>query len=141
FLQSDVTDFLQYEGPVDPTIVGGFTNRFIYKNFSLGFHLSYQAGNKIRLNPVFRGSYSDLDALPKEFNNRWILPGDEAVTNIPSIADSYASYDINNANAYPYNNYNFSSARVADGSFVRLKSVTVEYVLPSKLLQGAPFKN
>lgn len=141
FMQSDVTDFLKYEGPVDPTIVGGFTNRFSYKNFSLGFHLSYQAGNKVRLNQVFRGSYSDLDALPKEFNNRWVLPGDEAVTNIPSIADAYTSYDVNRANAYPYNNYNFSSIRVADGSFVRLKSVTAEYALPSKVLQGSPFKN
>ncbi len=141
FLQSDVTDFLKYEGPVDPTIVGGFTNRVSYKNLSLGFHLSYQAGNKIRMNPVFRGSYSDLDALPKEFNNRWVLPGDEAFTDIPSIADSYASYDIRNANAYPYNNYNFSTARVADGSFVRLKSVTAEYILPPKVLQGSPFKN
>ncbi|MEP7258855.1 MAG: SusC/RagA family TonB-linked outer membrane protein, partial [Flavitalea sp.] len=140
FLQSDVTDFLKYEGPVDPTIVGGFTNTFQYGNFSLGIHISYQAGNKIRLNPVFRSGYSDLDALPNEFRNRWVLPGDEKITNIPSIVDPYVTFGINSGNAYPYNNYNYSTTRVADGSFVRLKSVSLQYSLPVKMLQGTPFK-
>lgn len=141
FLQSDETDFLKYEGPVDPTIVGGFTNTFTYKNFSLNFHISYQAGNKIRLNPVFRNGYSDLDALPNEFKNRWVLPGDEAITNIPSISDAYVQFDLNNANSYPYNNYNYSTVRVVDGSFVRLKSVQLAYTLPPKMIQGTPFKS
>lgn len=141
FLQSDQTDFLKYEGPVDPTIVGGFTNTFTYKNFMVNFHISYQAGNKIRLNPVFRSGYSDLDALPNEFKNRWVLPGDEKITNIPSITDAYLQYDLNNANSYPYNNYNYSTSRVVDGSFVRLKSVQLQYTLPAKTIQGTPFKS
>lgn len=140
YLQSDETDFLKYEGSVDPTIVGGFTNTVSYKNFSFGFHISYQAGNKIRLNPAYRNGYSDLDALPNEFKNRWVLPGDEKITYIPSIADSYAAFDLNNANSYPYNNYNYSTARVVDGSFVRLKSVTLQYMFPTRILQGTPFK-
>ena len=140
FLQSDKTDFLKYEGPVDPTIVGGFTNTLTYKNISLNFHISYQAGNKIRLNPVFRDGYSDLDALPNEFRNRWVLPGDEKVTIIPSITDAYASQDLNNANAYAYNNYNYSTVRIVDGSFVRLKSVQLQYTLPVKVIDGTPFK-
>ncbi len=140
YLQSDKTEFLKYEGPVDPTIVGGFSNTFTYKNFSLGFHISYQAGNKIRLFNAYRATYSDLDASPNEFINRWTLPGDEKITNIPSIADEYTAYNINNANAYPYNNYNYSNVRVADGSFVRLKSVTLRYGLPESVLGGTPFK-
>ena len=140
YLQSDKIEFLKYEGPVDPTIVGGFTNNFDYKNFSFGFHISYQTGNKIRLYPAFRRSYSDLDASPNEFKNRWTLPGDERMTNIPSIADQYTDYDINGSTAYPYNNYNYSTERVVDGSFVRLKSVTVRYNLPAKLIQGGVFK-
>jgi hypothetical protein len=145
YLQSDVTDFLKYEGPVDPTLVGGFTNTFMYKNFSLGFHISYQAGNKIRLNRAFRGSnsesYSDLDALPNAFKNRWSLPGDEEITNVPSIPDSYTLLRIGQDNAYPYNNYNYSTTRVVDGSFVRLKSVTMQYALPTRILQRTPVKN
>lgn len=141
YLQSDVTDFLKYEGPVDPTITGGFTNRFIYKDLSLEVHISYQAGNKIRKAPVFRTEYSDLDALPSEFKNRWVLPGDEKLTNIPSIVDRYYAFDLNNEQIYPYNNYNYSDARVVDGSFVRLKSVTLEYALPSSIISGTPLKS
>ena len=141
YLQSDETNFLKYEGPVDPTIVGGFTNTFTYKNFSLNFHISYQAGNKIRLGAVFRNGYSDLDALPNDFKNRWVLPGDEKITTIPSIIDPYLNYDLDNAVAYPYNNYNYSTARVVDGSFVRLKSVQLQYTLPVKVIQGTPFKS
>ena len=140
FLQSDKIGFLKYEGPVDPTIIGGFTNTFTYKSFSLSAHISYQTGNKIRLNPVYRGVYGDLDATPNEFKNRWTLPGDEKFTNIPSIADQYTNYNINSANAYPYNNYNYSTARVVDGSFVRLKSVSLRYNLPEKLLHSSVFK-
>lgn len=141
YLQSDQTNFLIYEGPVDPTIVGGFTNNFTYKNFAFGFHISYQAGNKIRLNPVFRDDYSDLDALPNDFRNRWVLPGDEKITNIPSVADAYTTLDLNNANAYAYNNYNYTNNRVADGSFVRLKSVSLQYSLPKRIIDGTPFKS
>ena len=32
-LQSDSVQYLKYEGPVDPTITGGFSNTFNYKNF------------------------------------------------------------------------------------------------------------
>jgi TonB-linked SusC/RagA family outer membrane protein len=135
-LQSDKIGFLKYEGPVDPTIVGGFTNNFTYKNFSVGFHISYQAGNKIRLYPAFKNVYTDLDASPNEFKNRWTLPGDEKITNVPSIADKYTNYGIDNASAYPYNNYNYSTERVVDGSFVRLKSVTVRYSLPAAVLRS-----
>ena len=140
YLQSDKIGFLKYEGPVDPTIVGGFTNTFNYRNFSIGFHISYQAGNKIRLYPAYRGIYTDLDASPNEFKNRWTLPGDEKITTIPSIADQYTYYNINNSSAYPYNNYNYSTERVVDGSFVRLKSVSLRYNLPATILQNSVFK-
>lgn len=140
YLQSDKIGFLKYEGPVDPTIVGGFTNNFTYKNFSFGFHISYQAGNKIRLYPAYRSAYSDLDAMPNEFKNRWTLPGDEKITNIPSIADRYTNLNINDSSAYPFNNYNYSTERVVDGSFVRLKSVTIRYSLPDRILHNTVFK-
>ncbi|MEO6730525.1 MAG: SusC/RagA family TonB-linked outer membrane protein [Ferruginibacter sp.] len=140
YLQSDKIAFLKYEGPVDPTIVGGFTNTFNYKGFSLGMHISYQAGNKIRLYPAYRSVYTDLDASPNEFKNRWSLPGEEKMTTIPSIADQYTNYGVNNSSAYPYNNYNYSTERVVDGSFVRLKSVSLRYSLPASLLQRSVFK-
>jgi hypothetical protein len=141
YLKSDAIGNLKYEGSVDPTITGGLNNSFNYGNFSLGFLLTYQAGNKIRLDPFFKEYYSDLDAMPGEFRNRWTLPGDERVTKIPAIADIYANRFLSNDAAYPYNAYNYSSARVVDGSFVRLKTASLAYSLPQKLIKPIGLNN
>jgi hypothetical protein len=130
---------LKYEGPVDPTVTGGFSNTFKYRNLSLNLFLTYQGGNKIRLNPAFKSAYSDLDAMPREFQDRWLLPGDEQHTNVPSIPDIIT---LNSLGAvYPYNSYNFSTARVADGGFVRLRTVTLAYTLPAKFFGTTGLKN
>ncbi len=131
YVQSQVTDYLKYEGPVDPTITGGFGNNFKYKNFQFNLFVSYQAGNKIRLNNVYSASYSDIDAMPREFLDRWTLPLDENYTNAPALADYLLRKDL--SGTYPYTAYNYSTDRVADGSFVRLKQVSVMYNLSDKL--------
>lgn len=133
YLQSETTQYLKYEGPVDPVYYGGFSNTFHYKAFSLNIFFTYQAGNKIRLYPAFRTSYSDMDAMPKEFYDRWVMPGDEKYTNVPSIMDAYTA--AQQGGGYPYNNYNYSTARVAKGDFVRLKTVSLSYNLSPELLK------
>ncbi len=131
YVQSQVTKYLKYEGTVDPTITGGLTNNFKYKNFQFTFFVSYQAGNKIRLNNAYSASYSDADAMPREFLDRWTLPLDENYTNAPSLTDYLLKKDL--SGTYPYTAYNYSTDRVADGSFVRLKQVSLMYNLPDKL--------
>lgn len=133
-MQSYNLSYLKYEGPIDPTVTGGFSNTVKYKNFTLNVFLSYQWGNKIRLNPVFKSYYSDIDALPKEFNDRWVLPGDEEFTNIPSVMSRREFKRINNTSLYPYQNYNVSDQRVADGGFARLKNVSITYDVPASFV-------
>ncbi|MEP7278268.1 MAG: SusC/RagA family TonB-linked outer membrane protein [Bacteroidota bacterium] len=141
-LQSLNTTYLQYEGPSDPTITGGWFNTFRYKEFSLNVLLTYQAGNKIRLTPVYASGYSDLDALPNEFKRRFEIPGDDKLTNIPSVLMYQpAGYNLQQQSAFPYNNYNFSHDRVADGGFVRLKAVTINYQVPLTLINKIGFKS
>lgn len=140
YLQDQRIDNLVFEGPIDPRYTGGFSNTFSYKALSLNIFLTYQAGNKIRLYPAFKRDYSDFDALPKEFNDRWLQPGDELITNVPSILDAYQRFLVGGTGAYPYNNYNYSSARVADGSFVRLKTVSLTYNIAAETLGNSPFK-
>lgn len=121
--------YLKYEGPVDPTVTGGFQNTFTYKKFSLGIFFTYSFGNVIRLDPVFSSRYTDLSATPKEFKNRWMMPGDEKITNIPVILNTrqYDKYsNITNA----YSTYNYSSVRVAKGDFIRLKDISLSYDIP-----------
>jgi len=138
-LQSLNTSHLVYQGPVDPPITGGFSNTFRYKALSLNIFFTYQFGNKIRLYPAFKTSYSDLDAMPKEFYDRWVMPGDEGTTHIPSILDAFEQILLNGA--HPYNNYNYSTERVAKGDFIRLKTVSLTYQLPGELTRRAGLSN
>ena len=135
FQNSTNTDFLKYEGQLDPKYTGGFENSFSYKNLKLSVFMTYQAGNVIRLYPSFRGNYSDIDAMSKDMNNRWVKPGDELYTNVPSILTAYylaENSDLREA----YNAYNFSTERVAKGDFVRLKDVTLSYDFSKKLVNS-----
>ena len=128
--QSYVLDHLVYEGPTDPTITGSLGNTFTYKNLHLNVFASYSFGNVVRLDPVFRSSYSDLDAMPKEFNDRWVVGGDELKTNIPVLADRR----MNQADpylSYAYNAYNYSTARIAKGDFIRMKEISLSYDVPA----------
>lgn len=134
YLQSTNLAYLKYEGPVEPKYNGGFGNNFSYKNLSLNVFFTFQGGNRIRLNSVFQSSYSDLDAMPKSFVNRWLMPGDENYTNIPSIVDAYVS-SSQLTGKYPYNVYNYSDQMVADGSFIRLKNISLTYNLPKALVE------
>jgi hypothetical protein len=140
FMQSDSVDNLKFEGSVDPRFTGGLNNTFTYKAFSLNIFITYQAGNKIRLTPAFKNKYSEWDASPKEFYDRWAMPGDQHTTDVPAIMDyyEYVRTDATPFN-YPYNNYNYSTERVAKGDFVRLKSVSLAYELPAQLLQRTDF--
>ena len=86
-----------------------------------------QAGNKIRKAAHYSGSsYSDLSVFPKEFKNRWVNPGDEATTRIPAIV-SLRTLNENDKSliTMAYSAYNNSTERVVDGSFVRMKSISL----------------
>ena len=131
FQERDKIDFLEYSGTADPTDFGSFGNTFQWKGLKLNVFLTYSFGNVVRLDPVFARSYSDLDAMPKEFNNRWVIPGDEKVTDIPVISSRMQNYNDSNL-SYAYNAYNYSSARIAKGDFIRLKEVSLSYDFPKK---------
>ena len=131
FQERDNIDFLEYSGTADPTDFGSFGNTFSWKGLKLNVFLTYSFGNVVRLDPVFRKSYSDLDAMPKEFRNRWVVPGDEKVTDIPVISSRMQNHN-NSELSYAYNAYNYSSARIAKGDFIRLKEVSLSYDFPKK---------
>ncbi|MDD3901425.1 MAG: SusC/RagA family TonB-linked outer membrane protein [Dysgonamonadaceae bacterium] len=136
FQEREIKDHLKYEGPTDPTITGSFGNIFTYKKFTLNVFMTYSFGNVIRLDPVFSNRYFDLDAMPKEFKNRWTLPGDENTTNIPVIADRRLNQNDSKL-SYAYNAYNYSTARVAKGDFIRMKEISLNYDFPKSIASAA----
>ena len=127
--QSYVTDHLIYEGPTDPTITGSLGNVFTYKGWHLNIFMTYSFGNVVRLDPTFASSYSDLTAMPKEFINRWVVPGDEKYTTIPAIADLRQLQTDRYLNR-AYNAYNMSTERIAKGDFIRMKEISLAYDFP-----------
>lgn len=138
--RQDLEDALVFEGSVEPRTSGGFTNTFSYKGLSLSVLLSYKLGYVIRLNDAFFENYTDFDALPGQLVDRWAVPGDESFTDIPVIVDrnlSQGNPDVEQA----YRLYNKSTVRVADGDYVRLKTVRLTYSIPSNVSSRYGFSN
>jgi hypothetical protein len=79
--------------------------------------------------------------MSKSFINRWVVPGDEAVTDIPAITDLIIVSGNNTDLSSAYDLYNNSTARVADGAYVRLKSVRLSYNFTPKIFQRIGAKN
>ena len=124
---------LVYSGNMDPTDVGSFGNIFSWKGLKLNVFFTYSFGNVMRMDRVFRSSYSDLDAMPREFANRWTVPGDEAKTNVPVISSYWQNRIYTEKEQYlsrAYNAYNYSTERVAKGDFIRLKEISLAYDFP-----------
>lgn len=140
FQEYENIDYLKYEGPIDPPINGSFGNNFKYKGFGLNVFITYSFGNKVRLDPVFSSSYSDLTATPKEFLNRWMVPGDEDVTDVPVILSRRESKQ-NTDLKYAYNAYNYSTARVANGGFIRMKEISLTYDFPKRWTDALRINN
>jgi len=133
--RDNIRQILKYEGPAEPRGAGGLTNTFSYGNFSLSVFLSAKFDYKIRLDDAYDPRYTDFSSLSRNFINRWEVPGDEKITNIPVVlpVDNYVvnNTEINSA----YDLYNKSTARVADGTYVRLKSVRLSYSLPGAIVR------
>ncbi len=133
--RDNLTQILKYEGPAEPRGAGGFGNIFNYKNFSLNVFLSFKFDYKIRLDDAFSPRYTDFNSLSKSFINRWVVPGDENITNVPVILDRQIANGTDADLRSAYDLYNKSTVRVANGDYVRLKSVRLSYTIPGRWYQ------
>ncbi|HVZ55029.1 MAG TPA: TonB-dependent receptor [Chitinophagaceae bacterium] len=121
-----VTDAdLQILGNAWPKWFGGLTNNFIlFKNVDVQAAFNYSIGNDIWDNTRYRmghgGSRNGVFAMLKEELNRWQKPGD--ITDVPRLTASG-----NNAAIIP-------SRFLEDGSYVRLRNLSVGYSLPKSIM-------
>lgn len=127
-------DFLTYSGSIDPTDFGSLGNTFSYKRLKLNVFLTYSFGNVVRLPGAFDSYYTDLQATPREFNDRYIHAGDEQHTHVPVIASYRTNYETDKLNV-GYGAYNFTDIRVAKGDFIRLKEISLSYDLPKSFVR------
>ncbi|WP_299569047.1 TonB-dependent receptor [uncultured Pedobacter sp.] len=118
-----------YLGNPTPYWIFSMNNGFNYKNFDLQVYLQGVAGNEI-----YNGNRVSLEGMSTTFNqslkvlDRWT--GEGTSNDIPRAV--YAD---------PNNNNRASNRFIEDGSFVRLKNVTLGYTLPTKLLSKAYISN
>ncbi len=138
--RDNVTSTLEFEGPAEPRLFGGLNNVFSYGNFTLSALISYKWDYIIRLNDAFFASYTDFDALPGDLADRWAVPGDEELTNIPVILDRGVA-QTNGDIIQAYDLYNKSGLRVANGDYIRLKAVRLSYLIPSSFINKFGLNN
>lgn len=124
----------QIVGNALPDYTGGLTNNITYKGLDFSFFFYFQKGNKImNMNDFFMvhgGTQANIGFLPRQLE-RWQQPGD--VTDIPRLT-TYAGNPTANggaANNYGGNVASLSSRYLEDGSFLRLKTLTLGYTFPT----------
>jgi TonB-linked SusC/RagA family outer membrane protein len=119
-----------------PVIDGTFKNALAYKNWSLDFSFYFKSGNKLfnytRMflesggrNGVGRSiQASALNYWKEENKGKYAVNGDGLVTEVLPRPKTTANPDEST-------NYETQSSRfVEDGSFIRLRNVTVAYTIP-----------
>lgn len=112
-------------GNPHPKFIGGLTNNFSYKGFDLSIFLQFSYGND-----VFNGSRLYLESLQGGDNQlaavtrRWKQPGD--ITDIPrATSDAVKAAE----------NKRVSSRFIEDGSYLRVKNVTLGYSVNKAFVQ------
>ena len=119
----------QVIGNAQPKLFGGLTNRVSWKGFDLSVFFQFSYGNKVLnfTNVSLINNGADLQTnQTREALKRWRKPGD--ITNVPR-------YELENN----YNNYH-SSRFLEDGSYLRLKNLTVGYNLNQKWVSRVKIK-
>ena len=116
---------LQYTGNAEPNWIGGLNTSFAYKGISLSAFFYTVQGNT-----VYNNTRRFFDSDGQRYgwghanyvdDNFWRQPGDNAERPQPIFGGN------NNANGY-------STRFLEDGSFIRLRNLTLGYQLPASVL-------
>lgn len=114
-----------YLGNPNPKLIYSFNNSFSYKNLMLDVYFQGVWGNKImNANRYYTESMSATHNQTKETLYRW--NGEGTSNSMPRAVYSD-----------PNNNNRVSDLFVEDGSYLRLKNVTLSYKIPSQITNKA----
>jgi TonB-dependent SusC/RagA subfamily outer membrane receptor len=144
-------------GNITPDFTGGFTNTFKYKNFSLNVFIDFRHGGDIFSITNLFGRYSGLleestangirengiinngVLAAYDENGNLILDGGGNTTTLTD--DTYKTNNINNTtpvsyedNKYYGGGFYINKRDIYDGSFIKLREISLTYNLPKKLL-------
>src|ERR1700759_134951 len=81
-----------YNGPANPTIFGSIRNTISKGHFSLSLVISYKLNYYFRKPALsYYGLFNQWNGLGT-FSQRWQKPGDERITNVPSLTYAPSSF-------------------------------------------------
>ena len=142
-----------------PKFTFGWTNTFRYKNVDLSIFLNGSIGNKVLNYNLMGQGWNGLVHMNSVWTNQHNSVADRARLEAIDAAKVYADgetwqTDVQNvrvANAGtktprptigdPNDNDRLSDRYVEDGSYVRIKNITLGYTFPKKLLEKAKIEN
>ena len=115
-------------GSSDPKFFGGWNNTFSWKGLSLNIFLTYMYGNQVYMGQGANMSRAGTtrNVLAEYVEKAWTGPG--STNTYPRII-----------NGYSFNQKN-SDMLLQDGSFIRLRALTLAYNLPRKALDKMKMK-
>ncbi|WP_031526077.1 SusC/RagA family TonB-linked outer membrane protein [Dyadobacter crusticola] len=109
-------------GSPNPKIVGGITNTFSFKGLDLNVFFNGVAGNKINFYGV--GQYSSANGIYED---------NQTADQMNAWTPENPNTDVPEARFYRGNGNQASTRYILDGSYLRLRSVTLGYNLPSSI--------
>ncbi|HEX6427180.1 MAG TPA: SusC/RagA family TonB-linked outer membrane protein [Niastella sp.] len=134
---------LVYMGTFQPTLTGGFSNNFRYRNFQLTCNIVYNFGSKLRYDAVGLNAVTGQMAgrnsnsagnffgnLYTDFNKRWKKPGDETITNIPAYIPSSSISSSQRSIAY----YSNGDINYFNGAYMKMRDINLLYTLPAQVV-------
>ncbi|KAB5488923.1 SusC/RagA family TonB-linked outer membrane protein [Flagellimonas hadalis] len=118
----------QWTVDMDPDLYGGLANNISIGRFELDF--LFQFTKQQQWNYLYNGGFpSSMMNQPVDVLDRWRQAGESATLQRYTTG--------NNADAVSaFYRYSSSNRAVSDGSFVRLKTASISYQVPSKLTKG-----
>ena len=130
-------------GNTTPKFIFGVNNTFTYKNFELNIFFNGVYGNKVynmlRESHIGTGGYSGKLKEVADFARiERIDPeiGTEVLSNVyVSNAATASTGRVQRAGSNMNNNERISSRFVEDGSFIRIKNISLSYSVPREFLQ------
>jgi hypothetical protein len=132
-LNSTPIEDLVYHGSARPTVFGSWMNNFAWKGFSLSVNISYRMGYFVRRPPLIYSNLYQGGIIHGDYAQRWMEPGDEAVTTVPSFPQS----QVSNRDNF----YNRSEIMVIPGDHIRLQDVRLGYSLAGRKVLGVGFRS
>ncbi|SDL55578.1 SusC/RagA family TonB-linked outer membrane protein [Siphonobacter aquaeclarae] len=106
-----------------PTLTGGITNTFSYKGIDLSIFFNGVSGNKINFYGV--GQYSSANGIYED---------NQTADQLKAWTSTNTKTNVPEARLYASNGNQASSRYLQDGSYLRLRTVTLGYNLPKALV-------